>query len=391
MNQTIAVFFGGRSPEHDVSIITGQLILSELSKLGYNVVPVYLDKQGSWFIEGGLDKLKVFKDFKPENYRAANQYFLDLEKSKGKMVFRKKGLAGREIQIDLAFPAFHGTNGEDGTIQGLFEILNIPYVGCDVTSSAVTMDKILTKQLYVSQNIPTTKFVFYNNEDWDKQKSEILKNIETQIRFPAFVKPARLGSSIGIAKVKDASSLERAVEVALHYDVRFLVETAVEELMDITCAVLGNDELTASELQESVFSDELFSYQEKYLNDGGAQLGNAQKNLIIPATLDSKIAEGIKDTAKQIFKLFGCSGIARVDFLYDRKRGKFYANEVNTLPGTLYHHLWKASGMPLPDLLTRLLSLSRSRHEAKGRITYTFESEILNQANAIKLNLNKDG
>ncbi|OGE81404.1 MAG: hypothetical protein A3E98_00235 [Candidatus Doudnabacteria bacterium RIFCSPHIGHO2_12_FULL_48_11] len=382
----IGVFFGSRSPEHDISIITGQLIISTLRKLGHKVTPVYLDKDGDWNVGEELGSLKFFQQF-PLPKRS--KFVLDLQSSNGKMVFASVGLLKKRYEIELAFPAFHGMNGEDGTIQGLFEIFNLPYVGCDVVSSAVTMDKILTKQLYEKLGIPTAKFLFYSTREWQKNKSAIM-NEASKFRWPLFVKPAKLGSSIGIAKAKNPKELEEAIEVAAHYGERFLVEETVENLMDVTCAVLGNDDASPSLLQESVFESELFSYDEKYLKDGGAQLGNAQQNIIIPARLDDKTTSEIRNLAVEIFKKFGCSGIARVDFLYNKQTEQYFANEINTMPGTLYHHLWKASGMELEEVVTALLKLAQEKHQQRNSYISTFESSLLDSTKSIKLQIRDD-
>jgi len=380
--QNIGVFFGSRSPEHDVSIITGEFIISGLKKLNYNVMPVYLDKQGRWFLGEELDKLSFFKDGGDLN--KLKPYYLDLEKSVGKMVFKQKGLLGKEVEIDLVFPAFHGQNGEDGTIQGLFELCNIPYVGCDVVSSAITIDKVLTKEFYLAHNIPTTKFISFSANDFVENKNKILQAI-TALKYPLFIKPARLGSSIGITRAKDSKELEQAIEVAMHYENKILVEEGVENLMDVTCAVLGNENPQASVLQESLFNEDLFSYEDKYLEDGGTQLGNAEDKLKIPARLDENTTKQVQGMAVKIFKLFNCSGTARVDFLYNKQTKKIYANEINTLPGTLYHHLWKKSGIEFDTLLQELIKLAQEKYKAKKNLTYSFDSAILKQANSMKL------
>lgn len=384
----VGVFFGGKSPEHDVSIITGQLIISELKKSEHNVVPVYLGKNGEWYVSEDLGTLKFFQD--PEKDKKLLEFSkvsLDLEKSQGKMVFQKKGFMGSVIEIDLAFPAFHGSNGEDGTIQGLFELFNLPYVGCDVPSSAIAFDKILTKTYYKSTGIATANFMFFDKNDWEKNRAEIITNIKNTLRYPLFVKPPKLGSSIGISKAKDDKELEFAIEVALHYGEKVLVEEGVENLMDITCCVIGNDEPQASLIQESVFESELFDFKEKYLVDGGAQLGNATDSLVIPARLDEQTSKNVQDLAKKIYSGIGASGIARVDFLYDSVAQKVYANEINPMPGTVYHHLWKASGLPLDALLEKLIDFAISRHSEKNKFKYTFDSDMLNFANSVKLKL----
>lgn len=385
---TIGVFFGGRSPEHDVSIITGQLVISELKKMGKPVLPVYLDKTGRWYIDEQLGALKFFQaSDKEERLEEFGKYFLDLEQSKGKMVFRKKGLMGNEVVIDLAFPAFHGSNGEDGTIQGLFELVNIPYVGCDVPASAIAFDKILTKLIYRSKNIATTNFLAFSKADWQNDKEKLLAEIENNLKYPLFIKPPKLGSSIGISKAKDAKELEFAIEVALHYGQTVLVEDGVENLMDVTCCLLGNQEPQPSLLQESLFNSELFDFEEKYLKDGGAQLGNAESSLQIPARLDDETTKKIQTLAREIFKLVGCSGIARVDFLYNKETKEIFANEINPMPGTVYHHLWKASGLELNQLLEKLLQLAQEKHQKKNSFEYAFDSKILSHAQSVKLAL----
>ena len=395
----IGVFFGSRSPEHEVSIITGELIISELKKLGHTVVPVYLSKEGKWFVSEELGTLKFFTGGGLEEREKYGKIFLDIESSKDKLVFKKngstkltiKGLKRKEYIIDLAFPAFHGRNGEDGTIQGLFEIFNVPYVGCDVASSAITMDKVLTKLLCERFGIPTADFIYFEAGDWIMRKTEFLDNAEKKLGWPVFVKPARLGSSIGIAKAKDKKELEFAIEVALKYDDKVLVEKAIENLADITCCVIGGANPKASLIQEAVFGSDLFSYEDKYLEDGGAQLGNAKQKLVIPADIGAELTEKIRMLSVEIFKKFGCSGIARIDFLLDRKSGKHYVTEINTLPGTLYHHLWKASGLEIGELIKELIKTAEVRHKKKELLINSFESDLLKFANSVKLNMKNEG
>jgi D-alanine-D-alanine ligase len=205
------------------------------------------------------------------------------------------------------------------------------------------------------------------------------------------VKPVHLGSSIGIAKVKsmEGDELEFAIEAGLYYDDKILIEEGVENLMDITCCVIGNSQLQSSEIQESVFGSELFDFEEKYLKDGGAQLGNAQEGIVIPARLDEKVTSEIKELSQKIYKLFGCSGIARVDYLYNKDTEEYFANEINTLPGTLYHHLWKASGIEFEELLKKLIGLAQEKFEEKKRLNYVFDSVILKQLKSAKLGSKK--
>ena len=381
---TIGVFFGSRSPEHDISIITGQLIISGLLGMGLRVLPVYIGKNGEWMIGESLGTLRAFTQEKRILDRHLQRYALDLQASRGRLVFHPHHFLRKHKIIDIAFPAFHGSYGEDGTIQGLFEIFDVPYVGCDVVSSAVTMDKIWTKQHFTALGIPTTDFLFYENSDWQGDRKKVLAEIESRFHFPIFIKPARLGSSIAITKVKDSRELEEAVDLALHYDERFLAEEAVPDLMDVTCAVLGGSQPRSSLLQESVFGQDMLSYEDKYRHEGGTQLGKGAA-VVIPARLSAETTEELRSAAVKIFKAFGCYGTARVDFLYNKQSKKYYANEINTLPGTLYHHLWKKSGIEFPVLLNTLLDLALERAKSRGRAARVFSSDLLKFAGSQKL------
>ncbi len=378
---TIGVFFGSRSPEHDISIITGELIISGLKGLNYKVVPVYFSKEGIWYINQKLGELSFFqKDI--WDLKNWHKFYLDLEKSKGKIVLVKKGIIKKTITIDIAFPAFHGKYGEDGTIQGLWEIFNIPYVGCDVSACSLAKDKILTKLLYKANDIPTVDFVYFYKYEWEKLKEEILKEIHQKLKYPLFVKPARLGSSIGIKKVKDERELIDSIETALYYDDKVLVENGIENVRDLTCAILGNyDDLFASLVQESLYEKDFFSFEDKYLKDGGAQIGKALEKIVIPANIPDNINKQVQEMAKKIFKLIGGSGIARIDFLYDDRNQKVYANEINPLPGTLYHHLFKKSGIELSVLLEKLIALAIGRNKDKNKLISTFSSSVLKSSN----------
>jgi D-alanine-D-alanine ligase len=388
--KNIGVFFGSGSAEHDISIITAQLIIGGIKGLNYLVTPIYITKAGKWMLGEDLGNLKLFTDpnKKIEDEKKYFEYYLDLEESVGKMVFRRKGFAGKSITVDLAFPALHGTYGEDGTIQGMFEMLGIPYVGCGVPASAIAMDKALTKIMMKDAGIPTAKFIYFNRNDWVKNQAQIISQIKN-LKWPVFVKPVHLGSSIGIGKAKEEKDLENHIEVALHYDDKVLVEEAVENLMDITCCVIGNENLRTSLLQESVFKDDLFSYEDKYISEGGTQTGKALNNLVIPARLDAATTLKIQEAAKQVYRALGCSGIARVDFLYNTKTKEFFANEVNPLPGTLYHHLWKASGLELGQLLQELIKFAQEKYDQKRQTTYTFESSVLKNLGGGKMKSQK--
>ncbi len=389
--KNIGVFFGSGSTEHDISIITANLIISGLKGLNFQVTPVYITKGGKWMLGEELGDLKMFTgpDAKVEDEKKYYEYYLDMEESVGKMVFKRKGLMGKSIIIDVAFPALHGTFGEDGTIQGMFEMLGIPYVGCGVPASAISMDKAFTKIVMKDAGIPTTKFLHFTKSDWEANKQSVNKLVSETLKYPLFIKPVHLGSSIGIGKAKDEKDLIQKIEVALHYDNKVIIEEAVENLMDVTCCIIGNETLRASQLQESVFNNDLFNFDDKYISDGGSQTGKATNNLVIPARLDESTTLAIQNTAKQVYKAIGCFGIARVDFLFNKQTKEFFANEVNPLPGTLYHHLWKASGLELDGLLKELIKFAMEKHEQKQQIDFTFESSVLKNLGGSKLKSGK--
>jgi D-alanine-D-alanine ligase len=384
--ETIGVFFGGQSPEHDVSIITGQLVINTLKKMGKKVLPVYISKKGQWFVDENLSTLSAFQDLK--KFEKESGWNWNIAESKGTMILEKKSILKKEqVTIDLAFPAFHGRFGEDGCFQGIFELCQIPYAGPSLAGAALTMDKAFTKEYYRSHNIPTTDFVVLYAHEWEKSQNLWLEKIEKEIKFPAFVKPARLGSSIGISCAKDKKELEDAIDVAVHYDTKVVIEKAVPNMVDLTCAYLSGDgeQPRVSLVQESVFSSDLFSYEDKYLSDGGAQTGNAEEKLIIPASIGEEENKHVQELTKHIGETMGLTGNCRVDFLYDREAKKLYANEINTIPGTMYHHLWKKSGLTLEEVLERMIQIAEWQQVQNDKLTSVFESSILQSASGMKL------
>lgn len=384
--QSIGVFFGSRTPEHDVSIITAQLIIAGLKKNGYSVVPVYITKKGIWCVGEELGSFSFFtKSPSESDLKKFSGWNLSLNLDHKITLHQKNGIFSKKYVIDVAFPAVHGEFGEDGTLQGLFEMLGIPYVGCNVPSSAVCMDKVLTKQLYSALGIPTTRFQYFDRAGWLADQSGITALLVNKLKFPMFVKPARLGSSIGISKVANKEELVFGIEVALHYEEKILVEEGVAPVRDLTVAVMGLHELKSSLIQESLFNSKFNSYEDKYIEDGGSQTGKAAQKMQIPALLDAPLTEKIRSLAVLIYKYFECSGIARVDFLYNENTGEYFANEINTLPGTLYHHLWAKSGVSIDELLTKLVEYALERHGTRQKIIRVFDSDIFKNINSNKL------
>lgn len=386
-DKTIGVFFGGQSPEHEISIITGEFIIAEMKKMGLNVVAVYVDRNGTWYSDESITKLAFFKEEYKEKLKILPEYYLNLKLSQYKLALQQKGIFNKEkMSIEFIFPAFHGLYGEDGTAQGLAEFFQVPYAGCGIYASSIAVDKELTKKLLQALDIPTTEFLVVHKEEYIGNESKIERKIQEIFNLPVFVKPARSGSSIGITKIKKEEDLKDALNLALYYDPKIVVEKSVENIVDVTCAVLSDgDQIIISEIQESLFKSDLFDYSVKYLEDGGAQTGNAEVNLVIPAKIPSKQTKKIKEICETLFKELEASGTMRVDFLLNKKTGELFTNEVNTLPGTLYHHLWKKSGIEINTVLEMMLKNGMKRWKKSQEIHKEYATNVLENANQTKL------
>lgn len=389
-NQTVGVFFGGQSPEHDISIITGSFILSELKKQGVQAVPVYVCPQGNWYSDTALSELKFFQGDFLSQLHTCSAYDLDIPLSKNKIVLSKKSLWGaKKVVIDFVFPAFHGAKGEDGTFQGLCEFFGVEYAGCGVGCSSITIDKSLTKEKFIQEGIKTSQHMSVREVEYLKNKTQIQSTLQSSLVFPIFVKPAKAGSSIGITQVvdeHDTMALQKALETAFLYDEEVVVENGVHNVRDLTCSVLSNGkEIWVSEIQESLFEQGFLSYEDKYLKDGGTQRGEATESLQIPANISKKQKEHIQDLSKQIFIAFGANGTLRVDFLMNNSTEEIFANEINTLPGTLYHHLWEKSGKQISEVLYAMILHGKNRSAIKHKTNMRFQSSVLQDANGMKL------
>jgi D-alanine-D-alanine ligase len=366
MKKTVAVIFGGRSVEHDVSIITAYnpIIPSLNLTEKFNVLPIYISKDGSWFSEKSMNNIDFFKqrDF---GKKLKSKIRLSFD---GGLTIIWPGLKNKKTKVDLVFPAMHGTFGEDGSLMGLIRMANVPFVGCDISSSVISMDKVLTKQILSISGISTVPYIYFTNKEWDLRKDSIIKDIN--IKYPLFVKPAHLGSSIGIAKVNREVDLQNAIEVAFHYDDKVLVEESIENLIELTVPVMGNDNLTLGAIERPLNREDFFSFNDKYLRKNNLNYSE------IPAKIDHELSEKTKNLAKQSYKAIGCSGIARIDFLSNSKK-EIYVNEINTLPGSLYSHNWRKIGISNVDLVTKLIELAEQKFNERKEIRYTFNSNIL--------------
>ncbi len=373
--------------EHDVSIITAHIpIIESLLATGiFEVWPVYISKDGSWYCDQKMNSLAYFKQGNLSEILAKQKKVQILFDNGLKIIW--PGIMPKTVPVDIAFPAMHGTYGEDGSLMGLFRMAGVPFVGCDMFASAVAMDKVFTKQVLQAEGVPVVPYVWFTKSDWKTSKDKFEEKI-SRLKLPLFVKPVHLGSSIGITKAKTKQELENAVEVAFHYDDKVLVEESVENLVEVTLPIMGNDDLVGlAGIERPLNKTEFFDFQEKYILGGGKKkLGGGVNSSYseIPAKINEAVSSQVIELGKKTYKTLGCAGIARVDFLIDGVSKKVYVNEVNTLPGSLYIHNWRKVGVSGVELVTRLVALAEERFKAQKDITYTFNSQILKQIGGSK-------
>ena len=362
----VGVIFGGRSAEHEVSIVSATSIINALDRNKYEVLPIGITPEGRWLSSARALELlreRVNIENLPEHILVPDP------RKQGLIELKDSSAQPAPQQIDVAFPVLHGPYGEDGTIQGLFELADIPYVGSGVLGSAVGMDKVVQKQLLRAAKIPVTPEVWFMITEYRDRSKKILGLIERKLSYPCFVKPANLGSSVGISKAHDRRELIQAIELAAEYDLKILVEKGIEQAREIECSVLGNDEPIASIAGEIIPSNEFYDYDAKYV-DG-------KSTPVIPARLPKSVMKKIQFYATESFRILNCSGMARVDYLVRKKTNAIYVNELNTIPGftsiSMYPKLWQASGISYPDLLDRLVKLAIERHEARKHLKTKFQ------------------
>ena len=386
--QTVGVFFGSRSTEHDVSVVTAiASVIKPLELSGiYNVVPVYIAKDGKWYADKKLGDIKLFTSGRLDEWckqhKPAQLLFED------GLQLTWSGLRNRRLQIDIAFPALHGTHGEDGEVMAVFELAGIPYVGCSVSASVIAMDKVLAKQAALSSNIPTPASVHFTKHEFEQDPDAWVTKINRtlKLKYPLFVKPAHLGSSIGITRVRDPKDLTNAIEVAVHYDDKVLVEEAVPNLIELTLPIMGNDEPRPALLERPLTQPEdFFDFDTKYMSGGkkggGQKSGakGAQGYSQVPADLPKDLYQKAESLGLAVYKALGCTGTARVDMLIDSARGEVYFNEVNPLPGSLYSHNWNKAGVSNVELVTKLVDLALERAEARKALETVFATSYLQQ------------
>ncbi len=366
----LGLLFGGRSCEHEVSVTSARSILSVIDQQRYDVHLIGIDKLGHWHLGNNIDALIDGKAVLPASSSAsAND---EASKEVSLSLYQKGNLTAVEQiaapKLDVIFPVLHGTFGEDGTIQGVFETADIPYVGCGVAASALAMDKALAKQIFSAAGIPQSPCQIHTRFDWQSDKAGVLSSIEQSLGSPLFIKPANLGSSVGISKAHDRNSLISAIELALEFDNKIVVESAMENCHEVECAVLGNQDPQASVVGEIIPGAEFYDYQTKYIDD--------KSKTMIPAQISEAAAEQVRELSLRAFKAIDGSGLARVDFFVNKDSGEVTLNEINTLPGftpiSMYPLLWQKSGIAYADLIDQLVDLAFERHRANAALKRSF-------------------
>lgn len=380
MKIKLGVIYGGETVEHEVSIISALQAIQNLNRDKYEVIPIYISKDRILYTGEQLRKIETYKDFDKNKklvkevtlYKKGTKYYLETT----------NGLIRKDItEVDIVLPIVHGNNVEDGTLAGYLDTIGIPYVGPHVLGAALGQDKVVMKQVLKSSNIPIVDYTWFFDNEYLDEKNRILKEIK-KLGYPVVVKPATLGSSVGITFVKKETDIEEAIEEAISYDTKVVVEKAVENLVEVNASVLGNyEKQKVSPIEEVMGLDEILSYSDKYLSNSKTKKtgskGMASTNRIIPARISKELTKEIQETSKQVFQILNLSGVCRIDYLIDKKTEKFYVNEPNTIPGSLSFYLWKEAGLEYKDLLDEMINIAIKEYKNKSKKTMSFESNIL--------------
>ncbi len=392
MKTKVGVFFGGKTTEHEISVISAIQAIGYLDREKYDVIPVYISKNNEFYVGEKIGAIESYTDI-PALLKESQRVIMINDEGKAKLIKYPQKMFGKSLYdyIDVAFPIVHGTNVEDGTLQGFLQMMGVPFVGCDVLSSAVGMDKYVMKTVLKDNGIPVLDCKCYTSNQYDDGVDVLVDEIEKEIGYPVIVKPVNLGSSIGISKAEDRKELYDSLETAFNYASKVLIERAVQNLKEINCSVLGDySAAEASECEEPVSSDKILTFTEKYIGDGGSKgakggvksapsgsKGMATLKRKIPAEITAEQRDTIRKMAVDAFKVLGCNGVSRIDFMMDTATGEIWLNEINTIPGSLSFYLWEPIGVKYTVLLDRMISLALKRERENENITFSFDSNVL--------------
>ena len=384
MKIRVGVFFGGKSVEHEVSVISGLQAYNSFNREKYEPIAIYITKENELYTGDAIADIANYKNI-PELLKKSTRVFFMYEQNKLQLIQYPVKKFGSSVvaEIDVAFPVVHGANVEDGSLQGFLRHYNIPFVGCDVMASAVTMDKYVMKTVLKDNDIPVLDCVTLNVKEYQRDEEAAYAKVEGKIAYPVIIKPVNLGSSVGIKVAKDREGLREALEYAFIFGPKVLVERAIMNLREINCAVLGDyEQAQASECEEPISSDEILSYEDKYVagsKTGSEGMRTARREL--PANLTPEKREEIRQMAVKTFQVLNCNGVSRIDFMIDKDTDQVYVNEINPIPGSLAFYLWEALGKPYAELLDDMIKLALKREREEKSLMTSFDSNILQNAN----------
>ena len=392
MKTKVGVFFGGKTTEQEISVISAIQAIGYIDREKYDVIPVYISKNNEFYVGEKVGDISAYTNI-PALLKESQRVIMVNDEGKAKLIRYPQKMFGKPLYdyIDIAFPIVHGTNVEDGTLQGFLQMMGVPYVGCDVLSSAVGMDKYVMKTVLKDNGIPVLDCKCYTSNQYDDDVDKLVEEIEKEIGYPVIVKPVNLGSSIGISKADDRNELYDSLETAFAYATKVLIERAVQNLKEINCSVLGDySSAEASECEEPVSSDKILTFAEKYIGDGSSKgakggvksspsgsKGMATLKRKIPAEITPEQRDTVRKMAVDAFKVLGCSGVSRIDFMMDTATGEIWLNEINTIPGSLSFYLWEPIGVKYTELLNKMIALSLKREREQENITFSFDSNVL--------------
>lgn len=381
MKTNIGVFFGGRSTEHEISVLTACQAMAAIDTDRYNVIPVYITKQGQWYTGEALKDTKNYRNTATLLSQCQEVFMRPVFGDYNLYPVKGKGLFGNNTKpvehLDVVIPALHGSNGEDGIFEGVLETIGIPYAGCNTHSSANGMDKITMKMILASDGIPVVNYIWFTDKRWIARRDELTARIEKELGYPVIVKPSNLGSSVGIGRASNREELNECVADASRYSSRIIVEKMVQELQEINCSVLGDaDEYRTSVLEEPIKSGYILSYDDKYMGGTKDSMGMHASKKRIPAELPKEETERIRFLAGETFRVLGCHGVSRVDVMIDGKTRDIYVNEINTIPGSLSFYLWEATGLSFTKLMDELVKLAFKRKRDQDGKTVSYDANI---------------
>ena len=378
----VAVVFGGNSVEHEVSVISGLQAFEALDREKYEAIPLYLSKENRFYTGACIGDIKSYKNMS-DCLKRATQVIPVKGKQGVDLVRFPKGRRSVVASCDVVLPVVHGTNVEDGTLMGFLELLGVPYAACDVTASALSMDKMRMKAVLQAAGLPVLPALQFTGQAYAADSASVMAKIEATIPYPVIVKPVNLGSSVGISRATDRASLQASLDLAAGFSERILVERAVPNLREINCAVLGDEyDAQASACEEPLNASDILSYADKYMSGGKGAKGSKSGGMAdlkrrCPAQLPDGMTEQVQDFAVKAFQALGCLGVARIDFLNDKESGELWINEINAIPGSLSFYLWEAVGISFKELLDRLIALAFKRHREREVLTFSYDTNLL--------------